>query len=57
MSLSRSQEIAKQIVRRILTVVSSLRSPNRDILDFLCESIKAERNGEQTPSFIPTVEK
>ena len=57
MSLSRSQEIAKQIVRRILTVVSSLRSPNRDILDFLCESIKAKRNGEQTPSFIPTVEK
>ena len=44
-------------VGRILTVVSSLRSQNRDILDFLCESIRAKRNGEQTPSLIPTVEK
>ena len=41
-------------VGRILTVVSSLRNQKRDILDFLCKSIKAKRNGEQTPSLIPT---
>ena len=44
-------------VGRILTVVSSLGAQKRDILDFLCESIKAKRNGEQAPSLIPAVEK
>ena len=43
-------------VGRILTVVSSLKSQNRDILDFLCKSISARRKGEQAPSLIPTVE-
>ena len=37
----------------MLTVVSSLRCQNRNVLEFVIETIKAVREGSQTPSLIP----
>ena len=39
---------------RMLTVVSSLRSQNRSVLEFIRETITAHRQGISTPSLIPT---
>ncbi len=37
----------------MLTVVTSLRSQNRNVLDFLAESIRASRGGSSSPSLLP----
>jgi hypothetical protein len=37
----------------MLTVVSSLRSQKRNILEFMRETIEANRKGNSTPSLIP----
>lgn len=39
---------------RMLTVVSSLRSQNRSVLNFIREAITAHRQRISTPSLIPT---
>ena len=39
---------------RMLTVVTSLRSQNRNVLEFMIEAIKASRQGHLPPSLIPT---
>ena len=39
---------------RMLTVVSSLRSQNRSVLEFIRETISAHRLRISTPSLIPT---
>lgn len=49
---SQSQE-GSIFVGRMLTVVSSLRCQNRHVLEFMVETIKAYREGRQTPSLIP----
>ena len=42
-----------EFVSRLLTVVSSLHLQERNILDFLVESISAARSGETPPSLLP----
>jgi transposase len=42
-----------EFVSRLLTVVSSLNLQERNILDFLVESISATRSGEIPPSLLP----
>jgi transposase len=42
-----------QFVSRLLTVVSSLNLQERNILDFLVESVSAVRAGEIPPSLLP----
>lgn len=43
-----------RFVERILTVVSSLRQQNRDVLDYLTEVCKASTLGITPPSLLPT---
>jgi transposase len=40
-------------VSRILTVVTSLRSQNRPVLDYLVDACRAARNGQIPPSLLP----
>ena len=42
-----------EFVSRLLTVVSSLNLQERNILDFLVESVSAARSGELPPSLLP----
>jgi Transposase IS66 family len=44
--------ITSEFVSRLLTVVSSLNLQERNILDFLVESISANRSGEIPPSLL-----
>jgi hypothetical protein len=37
----------------IQQTLSSLRSQNRNVLEFIIETVKANREGRQTPSLIP----
>jgi len=40
-------------VARMLTVVTSLRSQNRNVLEFMTETILAARRGTSSPSLLP----
>lgn len=42
-----------EFVSRLLTVVSSLKAQERNILDFLAESVSAARSGAIPPSLLP----
>ena len=42
-------------VARIFTVVMTLRSQNKNILDFLVDSCQAFRNGNSAPSLLPDI--
>ena len=42
-----------EFVSHLLTVVSSLNLQERNILDFLVESVSAARSGEIPPSLLP----
>jgi hypothetical protein len=42
-----------EFVSRLLTVVSSLKAQERNILDFLAESVAAARSGGSPPSLLP----
>jgi transposase len=42
-----------EFVSRLLTVVSSLKAQDRNILDFLAESVSAARSGAIPPSLLP----
>ncbi len=53
-SFGSQSEAGSIFVARMLTVVTSLRSQNRNVLEFLVETIKANRQGNPTPSLIPT---
>ena len=53
-SFGSQSELGSIFVARMLTVVSSLRSQNRSVLEFIRESITAHRQGISTPSLIPT---
>ena len=53
-SFGSESEQGSVFVARVLTVVTSLRSQDRDILDFLTETISAHRQGKPTPSLIPS---
>jgi hypothetical protein len=53
-SFGSESEQGSIFVARVLTVVTSLRSQDRDLLDFLTETISAHRCGKPTPSLIPS---
>ena len=53
-SFGSQSEAGSIFVARMLTVVASLRSQNRNVLEFIVETIKANRQGNPTPSLIPT---
>ncbi len=53
-SFGSQSENGSIFVARMLTVVSSLRSQNRSVLDFIRETITAHRQGFTTPSLVPT---
>ena len=40
-------------VSRMLTVVTTLRSQNRPVLDYLVEACRAARQGQLAPSLLP----
>jgi transposase len=42
-----------EFISRLLTVVSSLKAQERNILDFLAESVSAARSGQIPPSLLP----
>jgi transposase len=42
-----------EFVSRLLTVVSSLKAQERNILNFLAESVSASRSGQIPPSLLP----
>ena len=49
-----SQSAAGSVfVARMLTVVTSLRSQNRNVLEFMTEAIRASRGGSSSPSLLP----
>lgn len=52
-SFGSQSENGSVFVARIMTVVTSLRSQNRSVLEFLRETIKAHRQGNPTPSLLP----
>lgn len=52
-SFGSQSENGSIFVARMLTVVSSLRSQKRNILEFIRETIEANRKGNSTPSLIP----
>ena len=52
-SFGSQSENGSIFVARMLTVVSSLRSQNRNVLEFIRETIEANRKGNSTPSLIP----
>jgi transposase len=52
-SFGSQSENGSIFVARMLTVVSSLRSQNRSVLEFITETISANRRGNSTPSLIP----
>ena len=52
-SFGSQSENGSLFVAIMLTVVSSLRSQNRSVLEFIIETIEAYRQGNQTPSLIP----
>ena len=53
-SFGSQSEDGSIFVARMLTVVSSLRSQNRSVLDFIRETILAHRLGICKPSLVPT---
>lgn len=52
-SFGSQSEEGSLFVSRMLTVVTSLRSQNRNVLAFLTESIRASRQGNLSPSLLP----
>lgn len=52
-SFGSQSEAGSLFVSRILTVVTTLRSQNRPVLDYLVEACRAARQGRATPSLLP----
>ena len=52
-SFGSQSEEGSLFVSRMLTVVTSLRSQNLNVLAFLTESIRASRQGSSSPSLLP----
>ena len=47
------REAGSVFVARMLTVVTSLRSQNRNVLEFMTEAVRASREGTLPPSLLP----
>ena len=52
-SFGSQSEAGSVFVARMLTVVTSLRSQNRNILEFMTEAVRASRQGSSPPSLLP----
>ena len=52
-SFGSQSEAGSVFVARMLTVVTSLRSQNRNVLAFMTEAIRASRKGSASPSLLP----
>lgn len=52
-SFGSQSEAGSIFVARMLTVVTSLRSQNRNVLEFMTETIRASRRGGASPSLLP----
>ena len=52
-SFGSQSEAGSVFVARMLTVVTSLRSQNRNVLEFMTEAIRAARQGTSPPSLLP----
>jgi transposase len=52
-SFGSQSEAGSVFVARMLTVVTSLRSQNRNVLEFMTEAICASRKGSASPSLLP----
>jgi hypothetical protein len=52
-SFGSQSEAGSIFVARMLTVVTSLRSQNRNVLEFMTEAIRASRRGSSSPSLLP----
>ena len=52
-SFGSQSEEGSFFVARMLTVVTSLRSQNRNVLDFMTDAIRANCKGTTPPSLLP----
>lgn len=52
-SFGSQSEAGSIFVARMLTVVTSLRSQSRNVLEFMSEAIRASREGDCSPSLLP----
>lgn len=52
-SFGSQSEAGSLFVARMLTVVTSLRSHSRNVLDFMVQAIEASRRGQKSPSLLP----
>lgn len=52
-SFGTESESGSQFVARLLTVAATLRSQQRNILDFLCQANNSHRQGAASPSLLP----
>lgn len=52
-SFGSQSQAGSVFVARMLTVVTSLRSQSRNVLEFMTESIRAARQGTEPPSLLP----
>ncbi len=52
-SFGAQSEAGSTFVARLLTVVTTLQSQNRDVLDYLTTACRAARAGKPTPSLLP----
>jgi hypothetical protein len=52
-SFGSQSEAGSIFVARMLTVVTSLRSQNRNVLEFMTEAIRASRRSSSSPSLLP----
>lgn len=53
-SFGSQSEAGSLFVSRMLTVVTSLRAQNRSVLEYLVQACRATRQGQSTPSLLPT---
>ena len=52
-SFGSQSEAGSLFVARMLTVVTTLRSQNRNVLEYMTEAIRAAREGSSPPSLLP----
>lgn len=52
-SFGSQSEAGSLFVSRMLTVVTTLRSQNRPVLDYLVDACRAARQGHPAPSLLP----
>ena len=52
-SFGSESQTGSEFVARMLTTVSSLTAQQRDVLDFLTQTYRAARFGQQPPSLLP----